>query len=157
MPATNAEPGKTAYKETLKRWLHLNKPARETGDADAISAIGQAAGFLTPASPRRRIRLSLSSGPGIVDLLRLAAWQVGNRDAKERTVANLQDVLVELGLFTRTGGVKVQHRLPKGAIHEEAPPGAGFEAALRAQLTAMSLLDTASDGASMIRSPWGKA
>ena len=148
LPSVGSPAAKRAYNKTITGWLP------DGPDPAAITAIGQASGFLTPPSLLRQFNLSLSAGPGLVDLLRLAAWRVCLNEPQHRTVERLQELLLALGLFTKTGGNPVSDRLPAGAVHEECPPSASFEEALRSELAALSLLDTASDGASLIRSPW---
>ena len=158
LPAVDAARPRAAYEANLWGWLSRRGDAeRPKGEIDAIAALGQAAGFLTPAPLLRRLNLSVSAGPGLVDLIRLAAWRVCDGRPEERTVERLQERLLQLGLFVRTGGAPVADRLPPGSSHVDTPESGAFEDALRAQLVSLSLLDTASDGASLIRSPWDGA
>ncbi len=149
LPAAASGAGQSAYQRTIDGWLLNNKR-----NANHAIAIGQASGFLSPPSLPRNFQMSLSSCPGIVDLVRLAAWQVCASPAAERTVEGLQRFLLDIGLYTLNGGVEVRERLPEGAISTEAPDSHLFDADLRERLVALSLLDVGSDGANLIRSPW---
>ena len=74
-----------------------------------------------------------------------------------RTVSLLQDRLLEAGLFVRRGGLSIRDRLPPGALHKESPTSDRYHEALRDVLRALAVLQTASDGAALILSPWKEA
>jgi len=145
------------YKDIFRGWLNPGHHDRdERFKHEAVCALAQASGFITPPSLPRNIDLALTSSGGLADLVRILAWDLGLTCGRkqEQTVDRLTEELFHCGLFVRQRGDPVRHRLPSGVIASEAPSCEAFHQVLRESLTAMSLLDTASDGASLIRSPW---
>ena len=143
-------PANVEYRRILRNgWFNPNKQA-----SAAIAALGQAAGFLTPNSVPRNFDLHLTGS--VRDLIRLLAHDICLTPVEPtaHTVEQLQNNLLEAGLFVRRGGKPIRHRLPPGVLAQEAPASELYEQTFRSTLQALALLDVASDGATLIYDPW---
>lgn len=143
--------GEADYEAVRKGWL-LGTGA----DRDCVLAVGQAAGFVRSPSLKTRVDLPLTGPGGLADVVRLAAGHLSRtrRIPAERRVDALQEILLDLGLYTLRGGTSVRSRLPPMSLARASPISVRYEAELRACLEAQGLLDTASDGAALVRDPW---
>jgi len=144
------------YKRCFDHWFPMNWRKGDPADRDPgpLVALGLASGFLQPVSAWTRFELRLS---GLQDLVRMLALRIcqDHPDPTDRTVARLQAHLLDCGLWLRgKGGAPVRDRMPPGAMVSEEPPGQAYDHALMRMLASIGLLDTGSDGATLIRAPW---
>ena len=142
--------------EYRRLWSAWFDSSSETGSLNAVLSVGQASGFLAPAALLRRFELVQGRPGGLTDIIRLLSHHVciGEHVPTERTIKRLQENLLEAGLYMQKGGTPIRERLPVGAITSESPSSSQYEETLRRTLMSLSILDSASDGAELIRSPW---
>jgi hypothetical protein len=146
-----------SYKPLHDCWFRRNTNKRTLHARDAVAAVGQATGFLTPSSSITRFDLTLDGA--LKDIIRLVAWDRVRETEHdgERTVASLQQELRRAGLFVRSNG-------PSGDIPEHLPANApvvspgddNLRDRFRQKLSSLGMLDLGSDGKDLFVSPWKK-
>jgi hypothetical protein len=153
LPYVSDADGALEYQLVRGAWFH---PPTKIEPLVAVQVLAQGAGWCTPPSATKNFDLHLD-GP-MLDLIRLVAWRVhreGEGRPDRRSLARLQDALLEAGLFARPSGRSVKGRIPGGALPFLSPDSGAFDAALRAALQRLAMLDVASDGATLFHAPWG--
>ncbi len=150
--------GASAYSRIHHCWFGLEKrhgaKPEDSHAAEALAALGQAAGFLSPSTARTRFDLTLAGG--LSDIIRLLAWlgHLEEDEPTDRTIGLVQRYLLESGIFVREGGIDIRSRLPQGTIASSSPTSVSFERAFTRKIESLGLLDASSDGATLVRSPW---